>query len=271
MEKPKQYVTVEELQKILAAYDRLGSAQTEAGKVEDRLRKFAQTVAEEKTLALHTTLKHEISTVTQKAALEAKTASQIVAQQVTVELHKTFDGLVRKLKESLLTDLTAYIKLRTDETHSQSMAKINAIADASEKKLVSQHLKTWNDLRDEQEAAKAAILAEAKKAATVVTEEAEKEISKETEAWVRLHTQNVGTIFEEFKIYLTEQLNLKLVDKQAIEQKMRDIESDLLKRATQIIDFNVQQARQQMETSARAEVKDGIKEAASQIIGSLGH
>jgi hypothetical protein len=267
---PKQYVTLEELHKILGAYDRFGSGQVEAGKVEDRLRRYIESQSEEKMLVSQSKFRHELSAVSQKAAIEAKTASQIVAQQVTAELHKTFENLTKKLKDSLLADMIAHVKTRTDDIQSQALSKISAIADASKKDLVSQHHKIWDDLKKAQQESAADILAQSKAVAHSCVYESEKEISEETSSHIKIHIQNVTTIFENFKLYLTEQLNHKLVDKQAVEQKMRDIENDLLARANQIIDLNVQQARTQMESSARAEVREGMKDAATQLIGLLG-
>jgi hypothetical protein len=83
------------------------------------------------------------------------------------------------------------------------------------------------------------------------------------------HLTEVLTQICTFNSTLNLLLAEKVIDKQAIEAKMQDIESNLNKQTKAIINFNIDQARAQMEASAKAEIQEGLKVASAQVFAAV--
>lgn len=263
------FVKRNELEKLLNMYDRLGSAQTEAGISENRLRKYIDELMVRRDQELSKKFNEAVAIAQDKAAIEAKKAAQHAIVSVTVDLHKTFDGLVKKLKESLLSDLSSLTKIKTDEILKHATSTMTAMKADTQNFLGTKIEQLHYSLKTEQTEFQRVVGLQAVQAADSGVSEITTQINALVQKTLEAHTLNVDSLLKELRAYVTEQMNLKLVDKQAIEQKMREIEADLIKKTTSIIDFNVEQARAQMESSARAEVREGIKEAASQLISGI--
>ena len=264
-----QYVTQNELDKILERYDRLGAAQVEAGNTENRLRKYIDDLLIRRDQELSRKFNEAVAIASDKAAIEAKRAAENTAVKVTTELHQTFDGLAKKLKESLLSELSLLTKIKTDEIQKSANSMMVSMRAETQNYLGTKIDQLQLELKSEQELFHKTVLEKA----STIADDGVKEVLDQTSLIVKneinSNASKISLLLEELRLFVTDQMNQKLIDKQAIENKMREIEAELIKKTSSIIDFNIEQARNQMESSARAEVKEGIKEAASQLISGL--
>lgn len=83
------------------------------------------------------------------------------------------------------------------------------------------------------------------------------------------HLKEVSVKFAEMRLDVLNQLSEKVIDKQMILDRMTEIERDISSKAKSIIDFNIEQARANMERNAKAEISEGVRLAASQLVAGL--
>lgn len=259
-ETPKHYVTLIEINNLL------NQLKLETGHQEDILRKYVNSKIEENSLFIQSKITAEISDNLKKISEEIKIASQLVAQQTSKELHTTFSTLVKNLKESLHSELISEVNKLGSQILADAKKVINIEALKYDKILFDEHHKSWTEIRKYQESSMIQFIdqmSEAIKSSNAVTR---KNIGLDTIKFIKENTSEIYESFKNFKTHLTEQFNNKLVDKKSIDQKMTDIEKMITEKTTQVITFNIEQARSQMEAAAKAEVKEGMREAAAKIL-----
>jgi hypothetical protein len=83
------------------------------------------------------------------------------------------------------------------------------------------------------------------------------------------HLKDVSVKFAELRLDVLNQLSEKVIDKQMILDRMIEIERDISAKAKSIIEFNIEQARANMERNAKAEISEGVRLAASQLVAGL--
>lgn len=265
----QNFVTPNELDQRLGAYERLGESQKACGQMEESLKKYVRAQLEASQMQITTLVEERAVQLYQKVDVQAKKYIDNLATQIHDSTLKTISSSVDMAKRDLMSDLGLVIKSKISEA-GQSLTSSQKSFEAALEKVF------WTKLDSFQSQIRAEIsdfekiwLDRAAAVAEKAVGDVREGVSHLTKTKLEEHLYRIEKIIETLRSDLTIEMSKKLVDKQAIEQKMRDIEAELTKKAQSVIDFNINQARTQMEQSAKAEVRDGIKTAASQIMSGL--
>jgi hypothetical protein len=265
----QNFVTESELDKRLELYDRLGEAEKQSGLTEERLKKYLRDNLEQNQVETKNLIEERTDQLYSKIEVHLKKQIDLAVQNIQTSTLETIHSSIEKAKRELEINLANSLKNKSDEIKANvNLSQSNF--ESNLEKLINVKLKKFEmDYTERKDEFEKIWLESSKHEARNSISILKKEISEQTEAQITATLKEVLTLIETLKADLSLEMSKKLVDKAAIEQKMKDIEFELTKKAQSIIDFNINQARMQMEQSTKAEVQQGIKTVANQIISGL--
>lgn len=265
----QNFVTPEELDKRLAGYERLGTSQTVCGGLEDTIKKSVRVSIENSHVELTNLIEDRAGQLFNKLDLHVKKYMDNLSLQIQEVTQKSLSSGIEKAKRDIDLDLNVAIKAKIEEPFSQ-LTLLQKTFEATIEKVFFSKLDNFElQLKNEMKNFEKEWIEKASLMTSNAVEEIKDSVATQSHSFVSSHANNISRIIEELRTDLSFEMSKKLVDKQAIEQKMKEIEAELHKKAQSVIDFNIAQARHNMEQSARAELEEGIKSAAGKIISGL--
>ena len=265
----QNFVTPDELDKRLDLYEKLGSSELACAKMDEAIKKYVRQSLENSHMQITTLVEQRADQLYQK--IDSHIKKYIENQSVHIQEHSlsTIGSFVDKAKRDLESDLNLAVKAKMQDAFVAVTNSQKSFEAATEKVFWSKLNEFETKMREEINAFEKTWI----ERASIMGEEAISKVKDGVQNSARVslseYVLKIEKIVEELRSELSIEMSKKLVDKQAIEQKMRDIEHELNKKAQGIIDFNIEQARQNMEQAARAEVEEGIKTAAGKIMSGL--
>lgn len=264
-----QFVEVNELDKRLELYEKIGGGEKAASQVEEKIRKYVRDQNEILCGSLTKIVEERAAQNYAKLDLHIKKYVENLGVKIEEATKSMLASSLDRMRRDLITEVMLTIKNKGEEIRTSIVNTQKSYEATLEKSFETRNQDFQSKIREEvtefdKRVMEKTINIAERSILTVTTT-----ISRETQESLSQHLSLIGKIVEELRADLSIEMSKKLVDKSAIEQKMREIEYELTKKAQAVIDFNVNQARSNMEQAARAEVQEGIKQAASQIISGL--
>jgi hypothetical protein len=265
----QNFITESELDKRLELYEKLGTAEKEIGNAEERIKKYLREYVDQSQIEIKKLIEEKNELLLNKIQANLKNQLDLVTQSIQKIAIETTEAVIEKAKREIELQINTDIKNKTDELRVSNNLSQKAF-EANLEKLVSVKLNEFElDFQKRKNTFEEEWIEKSKIESRNAINSLKKEISEQTENQINETLKKVLNLIDELKSDLTLEMSKKLVDKNAIEQKIKEIEFELTNKTLEIIDFNINQARFQMEQSARAEVQEGIKQVASQIIAGL--
>jgi polyhydroxyalkanoate synthesis regulator phasin len=265
----QNFVTIEELDKRLAGHEKLGTSQTVCGELEDAIRKNVRVSIENSHVDLTKIIEDQSELLFNKIDSHVKKYMDNLIAQIQIENAKTISSEIIKAKRDIDHDLNLAIKAKIEEPISQISFLQKNFEITIEKIFFSKLDIFESHLKNEMKKFEKEWLEKSALTTSNAVEEIKDSVAKQSHSFISNHASSISKIIEDLKTDLSFEMSKKLVDKQAIEQRIREIEEELNKKAQNLIDFNISQARHNMEQSARAELKESINSAAGKIISGL--
>lgn len=265
----QNFITENELDKRLELYEKLGAAEKEIGNAEERIKKYLREYVDQNHIEIKKLIEEKNELLLNKIQANLKNQLDLVTQSIEKIAIQTATSAIDKAKREIELQIATDIKNKTDEIRTNINLSQKAF-EANLEKLMSVKLNEFEiDFKKRKTTFEEEWIEKSKIESRNAIYSLKKEISEQTENQINVTLKKVLNLIEELKSDLTIEMSKKLVDKTAIEQKIKDIEFQLINKTLEIIDFNINQARSQMEQSAKAEVKEGIKNLAGQIIAGI--
>ncbi len=265
----QNFVTPKELDQRLAGYEKLGTSDTVCGELEEKIKKSVRASLESSHVQLTALIEDRAGQLFNKLDSHVKKYMDNLSVQIQDVAQKSLSSSLEKAKRDIELDLNLVIKSKTQEAFAQLTLSQKGFEATMEKVFWSKLDNFESQLRNEMQEFEKIWIDKATSMTSNAVEEVKDSVASQSHSFISSHLSNVGKIVEELRADLSIEMSKKLVDKQAIEQKMREIEADLNKKAQSVIDFNIAQARQNMEQAAKAELEEGIKSAAGKIMSGL--
>jgi hypothetical protein len=265
----QNFVTPKELDQRLAGYEKLGTSDTICGELEEKIKKSVRATLESSHVQLTALIEDRAGQLFNRLDSHVKKYMDNLSVQIQESALKSLSSGLEKAKRDIELDLNLVIKSKTQEAFSQLNLSQKGFEATMEKVFWSKLDNFDSQLRNEMQDFEKIWIDKATSMTSNAVEEVKDSVASQSHSLISSHLLSVGKIVEELRADLSHEMSKKLVDKQAIEQKMREIEADLTKKAQSVIDFNISQARQNMEQAARAELEEGIKSAAGKIMSGL--
>lgn len=268
----QNFVTPKELDQRLAGYEKLGTSDTVCGELEEKIKKSVRASLESSHVQLTALIEDRAGQLFNKLDSHVKKYMDNLSVQIQDAAQKSLSSSIDNAKRDIELDLNLVIKSKTQEAleaFAQLTLSQKGFEATMEKVFWSKLDNFESQLRNEMQEFEKIWIDKATSMSSNAVEEVKDSVASQSHSFISSHLSNVGKIVEELRVDLSIEMSKKLVDKQAIEQKMREIEADLNKKAQSVIDFNIAQARQNMEQAAKAELEEGIKSAAGKIMSGL--
>lgn len=263
------YVTREELDNVLKGYEKLGAAERTVKSFDGQIRGWVTSWMEKKSLETISSLGDKLNLLNSKFDLRLKEALNQTYANATTET----DSKIKTISEKTINAVTA----STLATIKNKMSEVKDFAQETARIQCAESEKQFKNIADVMKAAIRSDISMFEESVKADTERQIKETSYSLENSLKQLVVNVITeeitylknLVKTFTEDLHSILSEKVIDKQMIEAKIADIEAQLASKAQSVINFNIEQARQQMEHAAKAEIQEGIKSASAQIFGAI--
>lgn len=262
-----QYVTKEELDAALKGYERLGASE-EYGRVLDaQFRSYFGRLIEQSASSVQTKSELKISEVQNEFFSNLAVLRRELTAAVESGIGVRIDSLKTSLAESVLAQTSQLLQAKSDQLHSfisaHAAAHKQAIDDL-DKKLAEAQSDAIKKIAEDCKASSAEI------SAAIVSTALESYAAQVKQSVDNTLAQTVDLVSDKMKQFedlLARELSEKTIDRERILKQMRDIELELHVKSQAVIDFQVEQARQMMEQSAKAELRDGLNNAVGLLLG----
>lgn len=265
----QNYITPKELDQRLAGYEKLGTSQTVCGGLEDSIKKSVRASLDNSQVELTAIIEDRAEKLFNKLDAHVKKYMDNLSVQIQEAALKSLSSGIEKAKRDLELDLNLLVKARIEEPFSQLTSLQKNFEDTIAKVFFSKLESFEVQLKTEMKNFEGEWITKANDMTSISIEQVKDSLASQSHSFLNVHTTKIEKIISNLRDDLTLEMSKKLVDKQAIEQKMLEIEAELSKKAQSVIDFNIAQARHNMEQAAKAELEEGIKTAAGKIISGL--
>lgn len=265
----QRFITEDELEKKLNMYDRLGSSTKAAAIAEENVKNYVRKQLEQAHLIITQKLEEKIVQSFQKSEATFKKAVENSQSTITDTVNKTMQYLILKTKNEIVNDVHLVIRGKTEEIRKAINSRQAEFEASFEKSVLTKFTNFQSQVKEELMKSESLIIEKAIITADSGVRDVTSDVSKAVKEQLHKFYGEVDELIINLRNDLTAQMNNKLVDKQAIEQRMEDVREELANKAQQIINFNIEQARQNMEMSARAEISEGLKTSTAEILSGL--
>lgn len=263
------YVTHEELDKLLRGYEKIGSIEDHVTKLDSVLRKFLNENIELFGTKTKAEMDLKITSLTQKfeATLKASMeSSKVTNMREIIELCK---AQIESQSKNILNETLSIIDKKSKDIR-------NNVEDSVSSKLISSQKESENVLNILKREIYSNIMTYQEIVENLCATSIQKAIDSHRSTLETLvnnvlsdQYKQLVAEFVQMKVDIQMELTQKVVDKKFIEDKMSKLENDLLSKTQETINFQIDQSRAMMEQSARAEISDSLKQASNQMLNSL--
>lgn len=265
-----KFITIEELDKKLEMFEKRGGGETAANAMESSIKKFVRSQAELTHQEMTKQFEERATQILEKLDHQTKRHVEIALSKAEESMKASLDSSVQKARRDISEEVVGIVKNKTHEIRSSLVESQKAFEASLEKLFLSKISAFESKSQAETLQFENALMEKLQVVAKDSILSVKEEVLAQTKQNVAETLLKVSQVVEGLRSELAIEMSKKLVDKQAIEQKMRDIEFELQSKAKSVIDFNISQARANMEQAAKAEVEEGIKIAAGKIMSGLG-
>lgn len=263
------YITRDELDKAIARCEKLGTAEKHLSKMDVELRGYFRDLIDALDLKASQSVDNKIAAMSDKTQAAIKNSESTIKNNLIKEVGDVLDNSKGHITETVLASVYKTLKDLTIDV---------------EQKIKSQNqelkIKVQDDLNSTVKTVDESVQAKILEFKAEVESDLHKRIHKAVNQASNLFTKTLVETFDKhqeefknelklFKQSIDEELSHKVVDKQAIDGKFAQIESEMKAKVQQIINFQLDQARFMMEQSARAEISESLKSLTGNFLGSL--
>jgi len=255
----KNLVTKEELESILKQYEKVGQIERVSTKIDSELKSFVMKTIESQVENLKVMFSNNLKEISTSYDSMNKSQSQAIQKNIMNEVQVLVKGQLEIFSNRLLADCLKQIEKKADDIRIQFDKSISNKTVNLEKVVdgkIFEHTKAVNDKMVSyqgivenlcSESIFKAIDAHRSVVENIVT-------TKLSESY-----ESVKDDFANLKNFLMSELTKKVIDKKMIEDRLNTIEGDLIAKTQDIIKFQIEQSRQMMEQSTRAEINESLK------------
>ncbi len=264
-----EYITREEFEKALNRYDKLGTAEKYVGKMDAELRKYQKDLVDSLEFKNSQLLETKLATVSDKISSAIKASESNIKNSIMKEVSEVLDATKTHISESVLSSVYKSLKdisLQTEQTINNQLSIAKAkFSNEIEQFSKSVELEMGSKLslfeHSMQTYTQDKINAAVGHSSSLFTKTMNGIVSD-------FHSETISLVLD-LRTSLSDELGKKIVDKAAIESKFAEIESEMKSKVQQLITFQLDQARNVMEQSARAEINESLKTLTGNFLGSL--
>lgn len=263
------FVKHEELEKALQSYEKTGSLEKIAGKIDAGLRKFITESLDNIKMVLRSEQDSRITQLTQKF-------ESIVRSSVDTAKSSNF----KEMASYTRTQIEAQAKLILDDTLKIIDKKSQDIRFGLEQSITQKLIITQKEVDSTISVMKTDIYNQILTYQQYIENLCTTSIHKAVESHkgsietmindtLNTHYSKLKEDFSQMKAEIQLELNNKVVDKTYIEDKLLNMERELVAKTQENINFQIEQSRNMMEQSARAEINESLKQASSNLLKTL--
>jgi hypothetical protein len=263
------FITRDELDKILRGYEKLGASEKCVGKMDVELRVYQQSLVDGLELKMTQLIDNRIAVLSDSLNTQVKSSHSSIQNALTKEVGEILEKSKAHIMESVLASVHKTLRDISSQNENLLKAKIN---------------EAKTKFSEEFEIAKNSTLTEVKTSMSGFKHDLENELEEKiftaissathnfTKHFTNLLNESQGFVSDkvlDLMTFVSSELDKKVVDKNAIDSKFVQIEHDMRIKVSEIISFQIEQARHMMEQSARAEIRENLKALAGDILGRV--
>jgi len=265
----ENFVTEAALELALKEYEKISTSAANAQKLDAQFRKFFETMAEASAKALRTEVDSKLNQIIVELDRKIALAASSTETKVSSDILKKLDSLKRGVEDQISAQVNSNIQAKSEQLNAlvnQSLARMKKEQEVFDSRLNDEFEVKMRSLTDK-------TVSTAQAAANEVCQRTVVSVSTQTihtvETSLATYNSFAQAKFDEFTQLLVKELEQKAVDKERLLKHISSIEKDLLAKTQGIIAFQIEQARAMMEQSARAEMREGIRERLADVLTSL--
>lgn len=265
----KSYITRQELETLLRGYEKIGSLDSIASQIDTALRKYIDTSFENNM----SNIKRELATSLNN---HAQRYDSLIKQSADTSKSANFREVIELSKvqieaqsRSILTETLKTIDKKSSEIRNNIEQSISQKLLINEKEVDSRvtTLKSliWQEIMNYQSMVENLCVSSIQSA----IESQRATIQGLIEDTLHNHYSKIKEDMTQLRLAIMGELENKIVDKKLIDERLADMEKQMVAKTQSVINFQLDQSRQIMEQSARAEITDSLKHASKDILNSL--
>lgn len=263
------FITRDELDKILQGFEKLGASEKYVGKMDVDLRAYQRKNIDELELKMSQLIDNKISVINDKLIANIKISENTIKTNAMKEVGDILDKTRSHISESVLNTVYKSLKdiaVDTDNKINSQLTNFkNKMVNDAEQLSRDLDIKVSNNLNMFERTIESQVHDSISRA---INHSATLFSKTMTEVVQGLYSNIIQDI-SNLRTSLSEELSRKIVDKAAIEAKFQEIENEMKNKIQQTINFQIEQARFMMEQSAKAEIDDSLKNLTGNFLGSL--
>jgi hypothetical protein len=265
----KSYITREELDVFLRGYEKIGSLDSIASQIDGALRKYILESFETNVGAIKRELSASMNNLSQKfesMIKQSADSSKTANLREVIELSKV---QIEAQSRNIMTETLKTIDKKSSEIRNNIEQSISQKLLINEKEIDSKvtTLKSliWQEIMNYQSMIENLCVSSIQKA----IESQRTTIEGLIEDTLHNHYSKIKEDMTQLRLVIMSELENKIVDKKLIDERLADMEKQLVSKTQNVINFQLEQSRAMMEQSARAEITDSLKHASKDILNSL--
>lgn len=264
-----EYITREEFEKTIARYEKLGTAETHVGKMDTVLRAYQKGLIDDLELKCSQLIDSKMAVLSDKLTSQIKSSQSSIQNTLAKEVGEILEKSKAHILESVLASVHKTLRDISTQNENIIVGKINE----SKVKFSEEFEISKNDTLSEVNSILSGFKHE-------LNSELEGKITSTISAATHSFTKHFTNLLNDSQGFVSDkvldlmnfvssELDKKVVDKNAVDSKFIEIENEMRMKVSQIISFQIEQARHMMEQSARAEIKESLKTLAGGILGRV--
>lgn len=266
------YITNEELNKTLEAFETKNDSNEKSRQTEDNIKKIVSDRLDSFKLETEKNLDRQNSSVLEKVQVMLRQFEGAFKGSVVSEMNTLIVIMKKSIVEQVLAETHDVIKnfsMQNSSHISSSLQSYNSrIKDSVEVSMNDLKVEVDSKLNIFNESVKRRVDEEIKLAIHSQADNFSKTLTDKVTEQYHL----IVDLVQNFKIDLTHDLDKKIVDKQSVEAKFQKIEDELKNQIDKTIKYQVEQTRSMMEQYAKAEIShlaEQIKNKTNSIFDNL--
>lgn len=263
------YITRDELDKILGLYEKLGTSEEYVGKIDVSLRAYQKNLIDESEMRTSQLIEQKISLLSNKLQDVIRNSESLVHNNISKEVGEVLDKAKSHITETVLD--TVFKSLQEFK---------NSYEEKSNSKDFDFKLKVNSDLLAISTSVNEEVASSIKNFKSEMTNEIHDKIfdiinhaaglfEKTTKSILNEYATKTINQISEFRYDVQEEMKKKVVDKSQIDSKFSDIEIEMKQKVQELINFQLDQARCMMEQSAKNEIDASLKTLHQNFLGMI--
>lgn len=263
------YVSHDELDKILRAYEKAGNLENISKTIDTNLRKHLQDVSENHAISLKKEIETKITNQTSKFESQIRQTTENMKSSIVKEINDVIKYQIDVLNKSVLSENLKVIDKKFQEVRSYLDGSITQKLTLHEKEYANNlsiaKREIYSQFVNFQTFVENLCVTSIQKA----IESQKSTIENLVQSTLKEEYQKIKEDVSQLRSDIMNELENKIVDKKMIDERIAQIENELVAKTHSLIEFQLEQSRVMMEQSARAEIAESLKVTSKNILNAL--